>query len=103
MDLVSRALTGPARYFLNGLGVVSFVAVGVVIVHQSRAAIAEFTHLSQVAEIPMAWMHAAIPAAFALILLGLLIPLRGHLDGTLEPSIGQEIDRAGSDEPDRKD
>ena len=98
MDLLSRTLTGPARTIVNGVAALCFVAVGCLIVYQSRAAIAEFNYLSQVAELPMQWIHAAVPVSFVLIVLGILFRFRGYLDGTLEPAIGHEIDSTGAAE-----
>ncbi len=90
MDLMSRTLSGPARLVTNGFSVLVFIATGGIIVYQSFDAIAQFTHHSQVAEIPMQLMHIVIPASFVLIVIFILIRLRGYVGDTLGRSESDE-------------
>lgn len=83
MDLLSKTMPGPVRLIVNGLAVASFLAVGGIIIYQSFEAIGEFTHQSQVAEVPMQLMHAVIPLSFIIILGFIALRLRGHLNDTL--------------------
>jgi TRAP-type C4-dicarboxylate transport system permease small subunit len=83
MDLLSRTLPGVPRFIVNGIATLLFFATGGLIVYQSWYAIAEFTHVSQVAEVPMSLMHAIIPVSFILIALFIAIRIRGYLNGTL--------------------
>jgi TRAP-type C4-dicarboxylate transport system permease small subunit len=91
MDLISRSMPGLLRYLVNGLAVASFLAVGGIIIYQSFEAIAAFTHLSQVAEVPMQLMHIVIPLSFVIILLFILLRLRAHLNDTLAEADGETM------------
>src|SRR6187402_593809 len=53
MDLVVLLLGEKARVVLHLLGNIVFMAVGLLIVYQSFYSIAEFSHHSQVANLPM--------------------------------------------------
>ena len=86
MDLLSRTLSGPVRLITHGVSVVVFLTIGGIIVYQSYDAIAQFNHRSQVAEIPMQWMHSVIPASFVLIVIFILFRLRGYVGDTLGAS-----------------
>jgi TRAP-type C4-dicarboxylate transport system permease small subunit len=44
-----------------------FLAVGALIIYQANDSIRQFTHHSQIAELPMDVLHAVIPASFALM------------------------------------
>jgi TRAP-type C4-dicarboxylate transport system permease small subunit len=55
------------------LGNIVFIAVGVLIVYQSIYSIAEFTHHSQVANLPMDVVHTVIPVSFVAIVILLVI------------------------------
>jgi C4-dicarboxylate transporter DctQ subunit len=83
MDLLSKTLPGVPRTVVNGFSTLVFIAIGGLIVYQSWYAIAELTHVSQVAEVPMNLMHAIIPVSFVLIAVFIVIRIRGYLSGTL--------------------
>jgi TRAP-type C4-dicarboxylate transport system permease small subunit len=84
MDLLSRTLPSAPRAIVNGFSTVVFIGIGTLIVYQSWFAIQGFTHVSQIAEVPMNLMHAIIPVSFVLIALFIVIRFRGYLSGTLE-------------------
>jgi TRAP-type C4-dicarboxylate transport system permease small subunit len=84
MDLLSRTMPGPIRTITNGVSVAGFMAIGGIIIYQSVDAISQFTHESQVAEIPMQWMHIGIPISFVLILSFLLLRLRSYLNDSFD-------------------
>ena len=84
MDLLSRTLPGISRTIVNSISVLVFIFIGGLIVYQSWFAIADLTHVSQVAEIPMHWMHSIIPVSFVFIVGCILIRFRDNLAGTLE-------------------
>lgn len=84
MDLVSRTMTGVPRFLINGLSTLGFVVIGGIILYQSWFAIEVFTHNSMIAEIPMNWMHSAIPLSFILMLIFIAVRIRGYLDDSLE-------------------
>jgi TRAP-type C4-dicarboxylate transport system permease small subunit len=69
MDLVVQLLGEKGRVTLHLLGNVVFIAVGLLIIYQAPATISEFTHHSQVANLPMDVVHAVIPVAFVAIVL----------------------------------
>ncbi|NKB21643.1 MAG: TRAP transporter small permease subunit [Alphaproteobacteria bacterium] len=89
MDLLSRTLPGISRTIVNGISVSVFIFIGGLIVYQSWFAIADLTHVSQVAEIPMNWMHSIIPISFVFVLGCILIRFRENLAGTLESEADQ--------------
>lgn len=84
MDLLSKTLPGMSRTIVNGFSSLVFIGMGALIVYQSWFAIQDFTHVSQVAEVPMNVMHAIIPVSFVLITIFIVIRLRGYLSGSLE-------------------
>jgi TRAP-type C4-dicarboxylate transport system permease small subunit len=89
MDLLSRTLPGISRTIVNSISVLVFIFIGCLIVYQSWFAIADLTHVSQVAEIPMHWMHSIIPVSFVFIVGCILIRFRDNLAGTLESEADQ--------------
>ncbi len=89
MDLISKTLPGISRSLVNGFSVVVFVFIGGLIVYQSWFAIAELTHVSQVAEIPMNWMHSIIPVSFVFIAIFIIIRFKDYLAGKLESETEQ--------------
>ena len=84
MDLLSRTLPSVSRTIVNSISVLVFIFIGSLIVYQSLFAIADLTHVSQVAEIPMTLMHAIIPVSFLFIIGCILVRFRDNLAGTLE-------------------
>lgn len=84
MDLLSRTLPGISRTIVNCISVLVFIFIGGLIVYQSVFAIADLTHVSQVAEIPMTLMHAIIPTSFVFVIGCILLRFRDNLAGTLE-------------------
>lgn len=69
MDLIVQLLGDKARVVLHLLGNVAFIAVALLIIYQAPATISEFTHHSQVANLPMDIIHAVIPVSFVAIVL----------------------------------
>jgi TRAP-type C4-dicarboxylate transport system permease small subunit len=84
MDLLSKTLPPLPRSIVNSLSTLIFIFIGGLIVYQSWYAIADLTHLSQVAEVPMNVMHSIVPISFVLIALFLVLRFRGYMSGTLE-------------------
>jgi len=89
MDLLSRTLPGVSRTILNFTSVIVFIFIGGLIVYQSWFAIADLTHVSQVAELPMNILHGIIPVSFVFVILFILIRFRDNLAGTLESEADQ--------------
>jgi TRAP-type C4-dicarboxylate transport system permease small subunit len=89
MDLLSRTLPFIPKTIVNGISVFVFIFIGGLIVYQSWFAIAELTHVSLVAEVPMNLMHAIIPTSFVFIIFCILLRLRKNLTGTLESEAEQ--------------
>lgn len=73
MDLVLSSLPPLAKASLELVGALLFAVLGGLIIYQSWFSIAEFTHVSQVAEIPMQAMHIVIPISFALMVAAALV------------------------------
>ena len=73
MDLVLSSLPPLAKASLELVGALLFAVLGGLIIYQSWYSIAEFTHVSQVAEIPMQAMHIVIPISFALMVAAALV------------------------------
>lgn len=69
MDLVVQLLGERARVVLHLIGNIVFIAVGLLIIYQSFFTIAEFTHHSQVANLPMDVVHTVIPVSFIAIVI----------------------------------
>jgi TRAP-type C4-dicarboxylate transport system permease small subunit len=69
MDLVIQLLGEKSRAFFHLLGNVVFIAVALLIIYQAPATISEFTHHSQVANLPMDVVHVVIPVSFVAIVL----------------------------------
>ena len=69
MDLVVLLLGEKARVVLHLIGNLVFIAVGMLIVYQSFYSISEFTHHSQVANLPMDVVHTVIPVSFVAIVI----------------------------------
>jgi TRAP-type C4-dicarboxylate transport system permease small subunit len=72
MDLLSKALGRTFDKVTDLLAALVFVAVGGIIIYQSYFSIREFTHRSQVADLPMNILHFVIPASFALMVIATL-------------------------------
>lgn len=72
MDLASSALPARARAILEVAGALLFAVLGGLIIYQSWFSIAEFTHVSQVAEIPMQLLHVIVPVSFGLMIIAAL-------------------------------
>ena len=89
MNLISRKLTGIWQILVNGFGIVSFCCIGAIIVYQSFIAIGDLTHLSQVAEIPMNWLHAIIPISFLVVVGCIIIRFSENLHGELDAETDQ--------------
>lgn len=69
MDLIFQFLGERQRVALHLLGNLVFITVGLLIIYQAPATISEFTHHSQVANLPMDAVHIVIPASFVAIVL----------------------------------
>jgi TRAP-type C4-dicarboxylate transport system permease small subunit len=73
MDLVVQLVGERWRVLLHLLGNIVFIAVGVLIVYQAFFTISEFTHHSQVANLPMDVVHTVIPVSFVAIVILLVV------------------------------
>ena len=89
MNLISRKLNGIYQILVNGFGIISFCGIGAIIVYQSFIAIGDLTHVSQVAEIPMNWLHAIIPISFFVIVGCIIIRFSKNLHGKLDKETDQ--------------
>ena len=67
MDLVVQGLPWRWRRVARLVGDLVFVAVGALIIYQANDSIRQFTHHSQIAELPMDVLHAVIPTSFVLM------------------------------------
>lgn len=67
MDLLVQGLPRRWRRAAGLIGDLVFLAVGALIIYQANDSIRQFTHHSQIAELPMDVLHAVIPASFALM------------------------------------
>jgi len=97
VDLLSRGLRGLSGIFVNGLAAIAFLGVGAVIVYQSLLAIPEFTHSSQVAELPMNLVHTVVPIAFVVIILMVLLRIKTYLAGDSKPDLSSPIESPNGD------
>jgi TRAP-type C4-dicarboxylate transport system permease small subunit len=68
MDLFVQLLGEKAQVFLRLIGNLVFIAVAALIVYQAPLTIAEFSHHSQVANLPMDVVHTVIPFSFVAII-----------------------------------
>lgn len=91
MDLLSRTLTGIPGKIVNGIATFGFLYIGGVIIYQSWFAIREFTHDSQVAEVPMDAVHIVIPVSFVLIVLFILVRIKRYLAGNPDAALEVEV------------
>ncbi|MBB44228.1 MAG: hypothetical protein CMM44_10760 [Rhodospirillaceae bacterium] len=89
MNLISRKLTGICQILVNGFGIIAFCGIGAIIVYQSFIAIGDLTHVSQVAEIPMNWLHSIIPISFFVIVGCIVIRFSKNLHGELDKEAEQ--------------
>ena len=69
MDLVVQLLGEKSQVFLHLVGNLVFIAVGAADRLSGAATIAEFTHHSQVANLPMDVVHTVIPVSFVAIVI----------------------------------
>ena len=67
MDLVLRYLPPRWQAIVEFIGHLIFVAVAALIVYQAYFSIAQFTHHSQIASLPMNVVHSVIPVSFGLM------------------------------------
>jgi TRAP-type C4-dicarboxylate transport system permease small subunit len=67
MDLALRYLPARWQAIVEFCGHLVFVAVSALIVYQAYFTLAEFTHHSQIASLPMDIVHAVVPVSFALM------------------------------------
>ena len=72
MDLIVQMLGEKAQIVLRLLGNAVFIAVALLIIYQAPLTIAEFSHHSQVANLPMDVVHTVIPVSFVAIVLFLV-------------------------------
>jgi TRAP-type C4-dicarboxylate transport system permease small subunit len=75
MDLLLRNLPTRLRQAFEIFGHLVFLAVAALIIFQARDSIAQFTHHSQIAGLPMDVLHIIIPVSFALMFI--LVVVRG--------------------------
>jgi TRAP-type C4-dicarboxylate transport system permease small subunit len=69
MDLITHALTPRWRRPVELLRNLVFLAVCALITYQAIGSIAEFSHYSQIAGLPMNVLHTVIPVSFVLMFL----------------------------------
>jgi C4-dicarboxylate transporter DctM subunit len=73
MDLLSKMLSHRAQAILDLIGAAVFSIVGGIIVYQSFSSIGSLAHRSQVADLPMNYVHGVIPASFAVMVFTTLV------------------------------
>ena len=97
MDLISSALKGPARLLVNGLAVAVFIFVCGFIAWHSLDWVNLFLETgqtSQIADVPMVIPHIIIPICLALMVIGILVRLGGHVRGDIEADL-DDVPAAG--------
>jgi TRAP-type C4-dicarboxylate transport system permease small subunit len=72
------------------------------IIYQSWFSIAEFTHVSQVAEIPMQALHLVIPFSFALMIVAALTVAINEVRRTVAGEAAAPGSANGVDEPSKQ-
>ena len=82
MDLLLRILPARMRQAFELYGGLVFLAVAALIIYQAHDSIAEFTHHSQIAGLPMDVLHSIIPVSFALMFILTLVRGIGTLRGS---------------------
>lgn len=90
MDLLVRGLPRPLRRAADLFGAAAFLAVGGLIVWQARDSIAEFSHRSQVANLPMDVVHAVIPFSFALVVICVVLRALSPLPEDTGPTASRD-------------
>ncbi len=98
MDLVLSSLPPVAKAALELTGALLFAVLGGLIVYQSWFSIAEFTHVSQVAEIPMQAMHIVVPVSFILMIIAALAVALTEMGSALSGEPSGKTDKTGNDE-----
>jgi TRAP-type C4-dicarboxylate transport system permease small subunit len=81
MDLVLRYLPPRWQAIVEFCGHLVFVAVSALIVYQAHFSIAQFTHHSQIASLPMNVVHAVIPVSFVLMAAVVILHAVARLHG----------------------
>jgi TRAP-type transport system small permease protein len=81
MDLALRYLPTRWQAMVEFCGHLVFVAVSALIVYQAYFTIAEFTHHSQIASLPMNVIHAVIPVSFILMATVVILHAVARLHG----------------------
>jgi len=69
MDLIAKLMGPKTQTVLQLIGRAVFIICGLLIVYQAPQSISQFTHRSQVADLPMQIVHMVIPVSFAVIVL----------------------------------
>jgi TRAP-type C4-dicarboxylate transport system permease small subunit len=82
MDLLLRNLPARMRQAFEVFGQLVFLAIAALIIYQARDSIAQFTHHSQIAGLPMDVLHMIIPVSFGLMSILVLVRGIGTLRGT---------------------
>jgi TRAP-type C4-dicarboxylate transport system permease small subunit len=95
MDLLSKAFGRTFDKVTDLLAALVFVALGGLIIFQSYFSIKEFTHRSQVAELPMNVLHLVIPVSFALMVLAILALAIGDMATSDSEDAGKPDGRKG--------
>lgn len=102
MDLMLSWLSPLPRAMLELAGALLFAVLGGLIIYQSWFSIAEFTHVSQVAEIPMQALHLVIPVSFALMVVAALAVAINEMRGAMAGQEGPPDGDGGANEPSKQ-
>jgi TRAP-type C4-dicarboxylate transport system permease small subunit len=73
VDLLLQSLSQKTQTVLRLIGNAVFVATGLLIIYQAPGSISQFSHHSQVADLPMNIVHLAIPGSFIAIVILLIV------------------------------
>ncbi len=72
MDLVVRSFGPRMQAVFELIGSIIFLVIAGLIIFQAYFTIQEFTHRSQVADLPMDILHLVVPVSFGLMILGVV-------------------------------
>ncbi len=98
MDLMLSVLGPRGKAFLELVAALVFAVCGGLIIYQSYFSIQEFTHRSQVAELPMNFVHLVIPISFTLMVIGALALAFKDFTGSGTAEAGEAASK-GSEAP----
>jgi len=87
MDLFATLLRSPVKEIVNGLTAVLMICASVYVVMQSYVVVGMFWRSGEVsiaANVPLTIPHIAVPLAFALMAVAVVIRLRSYITGRFE-------------------